>query len=332
MDEEAIDYLRTRIENRIRRAFREMVREIKDDNGLRELEQSIARGDIDALLHGIDDAAEKLAVDINTGYVQAGQRASRWLDSEVDARVTFDVADDSAIEWMTDQADTLVRAMVQEQQAVARRVVEIGRGRGWSDADIAEDVRSSIGLNLQQVDYVDSYRDALEGGDFRDAIDRAMGDGRYDAVLERADDLDLEIAPDRIDAMVDAYRDDWVDYRGDFIANMEGQSATFAGIEESIDQADDSGDIEAGLVSRTWVTKHDPKVRSSHRAMDGQERAPGELFMTGAGVELRYPGDEEVDASETANCRCELTYEYASPAAKSRFRHLDKLDGCHCAA
>lgn len=325
MNEDDLDYLQARIEARIARAFRSMVREIQDENGLRELETRIARGQLDELLSGVDAAAENLAIDVNTGYVQAGQRAARWLDGEVESRVTFDVNGDDAVAWMTDQADTLVQAMVQEQQAVARRVVEIGRRRGWSDLDIAEDVQRSVGLNLQQVDYVDSYRTALESQDYQDALDRALGDGRYDAVLGRADDAGAVLSDEKVDAMVDAYRDDWVDYREDFVANMEGQSAMHAGIDEAIDQADERGDIDDANVIRTWVTRHDSKVRSSHSVMDGQERAQGETFTSGYGNELRYPGDEDVDVSDTAGCRCTLEYQYVASATKahSTFRHVD---------
>lgn len=323
MDEEQLARLQSLIENRIKRGFRTFVREIKDDNTLGEIEAAIKNGDFEALLDGVADAAEKLAIEINTGYVQAGQKASRQIDAAIDAKATFNVAADEAIEWMTDQADTLIQAMVAEQNEVARKVVADGRARGWSDSEIADEVRSSIGLNVQQVDYISSYRDALEGGNYQNAIDRALADDRYDKPLEAALDNDTEINGARIDGMVDKYRDNWLDQREDFVANMEGQSAMGAGIDEAMQQSVEAGDITPASIVRTWHTRHDPKVRTSHRTMDGQQRGLDDLFMSGNGVQLRYPGDEEVDASETANCRCVMTFDIDVSVLKGFFRRVE---------
>lgn len=58
---------------------------------------------------------------------------------------------------------------------------------------------------------------------------------------------------------------------------------------------------QSGLVESTsWLTAHDDAVRSSHAAIDGQERGLGEPFDNG----LLYPGDPDGDADEVINCRC----------------------------
>lgn len=305
MDEDALEYLLTRIENRIARSFRSMVRQIQDDNKAQDIALRLSHGHQE-LLDGIDEAAQKLAIDINAGYVQAGQRGARWLDGEVDARVVFDHAAEEVVGWMQDQAETLVRAMVTEQQDVARRVGQLARSRGLNDADAAREIQRSIGLNLNQVDFVESYRNAIETKDYTNALDRELANGRYDAALERASELGTDIAPERVDAMVDAYRDNWVGERGDFIAEQEGQSAMNAGIDESISQADAAGDLDGVAVGGRWITVDDSHVRSSHRRMHGQERAFGETFRSGDGNDLRYPGDEDVPFSDTAGCRCKL--------------------------
>jgi len=58
-----------------------------------------------------------------------------------------------------------------------------------------------------------------------------------------------------------------------------------------------------GVTSVQWLTSRDEHVRESHQLLDGQVRALGEEFLPG----LRYPLDENGDAAEVIQCRCELT-------------------------
>ena len=319
MDPDQLERLQSQITNRIERGFKAMVREAQDANPIADIEARLRAGDYDRLLVGIDDAADKLGIEVNTGYVQAGQKMSRAIDSQIDAKHTFDVADEDAVGWMTDQAETLTQAMVSEQQQVARQIAEDGKARGWSTKEIAEEIRSSIGLNSQQADFIASYRNALEGGKYANALNRELADGRYDNVIERAQAGIANMTEDQIDAMVDKYRGNWVKARGEFVGNMEGQSAMNAGISQSVDQAIGTGDVDPSWVSKTWITMDDGKVRPSHRTMDGQTVAIDDNFTSGYGVELRYPGDEDADASETANCRCLMSVSVDVPVAKKLY-------------
>lgn len=56
-------------------------------------------------------------------------------------------------------------------------------------------------------------------------------------------------------------------------------------------------------VHRVWRTMHDERVRPSHKAVHGQERAAGRPFLVG-GSSLMYPGDPTGPIQETARCRC----------------------------
>lgn len=302
-----MDFLVGRLENKLGRAWREMIRAIQDDNSLPELAARIAVGDTSGMLSGVADAAEKFALDINGGYVAAGQKTARWLDKQVDPAIRFDITSDSAIEWMTQHVDDFSKWVVQDQQATLERVISYGRSRGLSDMDIASEVQSSIGLNVAQVDVVETYRTAIETGDYSNAIDRALADGRYESALERADEAGTFIADDRVDAMVDAYRDNWVEFRGENVALHEAENATHAGVEEMLDQGVEADEIAAPNIQRTWHTRHDNRVRTSHRAMDGQVRGFAEPFRSGLGNELRYPGDEEAPDEDTAGCRCVMS-------------------------
>lgn len=60
-------------------------------------------------------------------------------------------------------------------------------------------------------------------------------------------------------------------------------------------------------VQRTWVSKHDDRVRSAHLAADGQMVTGAAPFVVG-GEELRYPGDPKASPGNTVNCRCRTKY------------------------
>jgi hypothetical protein len=65
--------------------------------------------------------------------------------------------------------------------------------------------------------------------------------------------------------------------------------------------------IQRQQVLRTWRTAGDEKVRGSHATMNGQQRFMGEMFQTGKGRYLRWPGDVNGAADETIQCRCVLS-------------------------
>lgn len=60
-------------------------------------------------------------------------------------------------------------------------------------------------------------------------------------------------------------------------------------------------------IRRTWQSRRDGKVRHSHVIADGQEVGVSVPFLVGGHL-LRYPRDPGAPLSETAGCRCTVTY------------------------
>src|SRR5262245_43409198 len=56
---------------------------------------------------------------------------------------------------------------------------------------------------------------------------------------------------------------------------------------------------------KRWVTEHDPRVRATHRAADGQTVDVSSVFQVGD-FPLLYPGDPMGPPEEVINCRCDL--------------------------
>jgi hypothetical protein len=57
--------------------------------------------------------------------------------------------------------------------------------------------------------------------------------------------------------------------------------------------------------TKTWVTRHDERVRSSHALLDGHTIPIHEKFHVGPSTML-YPGDRDAAVGETINCRCRI--------------------------
>jgi hypothetical protein len=70
-----------------------------------------------------------------------------------------------------------------------------------------------------------------------------------------------------------------------------------------------------GVTHTQWLTRHDDRVRETHRKADGQQRPVGTKFQVGA-FRLRFPADPEVlpeGAREVYGCRCSLLFAPPSP-------------------
>ncbi|MEV5677058.1 ADP-ribosyltransferase [Streptomyces sp. NPDC052179] len=79
-------------------------------------------------------------------------------------------------------------------------------------------------------------------------------------------------------------------------------------------------------VVKQWVTRHDAKVRSSHKAVDGQIRLLAEPFSV-AGAPMQTPGDPTAPAAQVCNCRCRLAVapETRTSALESQVRSALRL-------
>lgn len=62
--------------------------------------------------------------------------------------------------------------------------------------------------------------------------------------------------------------------------------------------------VEEGFTEKMWLTRHDPKVRPAHRAVDGQTVPISRPFRVG-GYSLLYPGHNMTAPPELwFGCRC----------------------------
>jgi len=63
--------------------------------------------------------------------------------------------------------------------------------------------------------------------------------------------------------------------------------------------------VTGRLLRKRWDTERDPRVRDTHRHVDGEVRDLGMPFYVG-GFPMLHPGDPMAPADEVCGCRCDL--------------------------
>lgn len=302
------------LEKAIGVAWVDIVEWLRETNSLDALEARLATGMIDDVIAEVPAAAARLAAEITEAYVTAGQKTAVWLDAKIeDALVRFDVTNHRAIARAQSNQLELVSGLSREQREVTRNVIADGVSRAANPREIARDLRDSIGLTPTQEQHVRNYRRALQDGDYSNALRRELRDKRSDRMLRRLVREKGSLSAEQIDKLVEGYRTRYVAYRAEVIARTESLRATHQGNEDLFAQAIERGDVDAKDLVREWHAGRGSRTRDSHRAMSGQQRKLGEVFTSGDGYALRYPGDPSAPASETAQCRCSVSTAYAPP-------------------
>lgn len=126
----------------------------------------------------------------------------------------------------------------------------------------------------------------LIAGSVRRAVERAIGVAKRDGT-------------DPTTAARNELTGDGATARAATVAAAETQGAVEAGREAAYKQL-----VRVGrAVGREWVSRHDSRVRETHRETDGQIARGADLFTVG-GEKARFPGDPSLSIGQRINCRC----------------------------
>lgn len=318
-----MDALITATQGRLRRSWIAGFEQLLEHNSAADIAARIEAGRPDGdILEGVRDAAMRVATGWHAGYIAAGQTAARWLDGEMRRMEkrslvrkllpVFDVSDPPAAHWAAQNRLDLVREIDEETRRLIKDVLMEGARAGINPLDVARDLREHLGLTEYQRQIVQNYRRELEQGLYANALKRELTSGHSDRAIAAAMAGNRSLTAKQIDTAVERYRQNWIDYRARTIARTEGLRVVHQGSDELYRQAIERGDIEPDQLEQTW--HHGPPgktgtkgERAFHRSMDGQTKTFPEPFVSGLGGLLRYPGDPEASAEETANCRCVKT-------------------------
>jgi hypothetical protein len=315
MGDEEMDRLFSTVERNLGSSWSDAVEHIRDSNDLTAIEAKLAAGNFDGAVDEIESAAKKFANAVKNNYVISGSKAAKALAEKADTPIVFDPTNTRAIKAMEYNSMDLVRSITKDQKAMIRQVINTGLINREAPAEMARTIYDSIGLTQTQEQHVANYRAQLESNNSTElaaSLQRELRDGRYDKAVKKAIETGEPLSQDRIDKMVDLYRDSYVRLRSQTIARTEALRVTHQGTQELYAQAIENGDVDEGDLVRTWHTG--PNARDSHAAMNGQKRGMNEPFDTGGGYTLMYPGDPSAPGKETINCNCVVSTRYVAPS------------------
>jgi hypothetical protein len=300
--------LLNRAEPRVRRRFLALVDAADALDDLDDVAAMLERGDVTAALARAEEIGPGLSAALESAYTAAGVSSAAVLRSQTDTLLEFNTLNARAQASLAGNRLRLVRQFSAGQREATMEFLDDALRRGLAPVEQARALKGSIGLTRRQAASVTNYRRLLESGS-SEALTRQLRDRRFDGTLRGAISGDRTLTTAQIDRMTERYRERMVQFRARTIARTETVRAIHEGDKELWDQAVEAGVVEPADIENVWHTASDERVRSSHRAMDGQVRSIGEAFRSGAGNELRFPGDPNAPASDTVNCRCVVARE-----------------------
>jgi hypothetical protein len=282
------------LEPRFRRAFFDALDRVRQSIDEQELQQALERGPQVAIRYVEEQVSEQQF----QGFAETFAASSAVGATAILAFLGVD-KDPADLDGITRQQ--YVSQIVSE---LRRNTIEGARQALLREDATAEQLVSKIGLTPRQEQAVENYRRMLEDGD-RDAFRRDLRDRRFDASVRRAVDGE-QLSQDKIDRMVERYRERYKKHRAQTIARTESIRAVHAGQQNEIEDLIQRGEINPREVRLYWRHQNDSRVRDSHLAIPRQNPegvAPGQAFQSPQGP-IRYPGDPLTPPSNHVNCRC----------------------------
>lgn len=308
---------------RMRAAFLESIKNMRDSVDLEELVRRLQARDIDGAVRAVGlnpvdfrPLDQTVAQSFESGGNQALkelQNVNRGAKVVQKAVVKFNVRNPQAERWLATHSSSKITDIMDDQRVMVRRHLVEGLERGDNPRTVARQLVGRVGasgartggvlgLSSTQAQYVANYREELLSGSVK-ALGRELRDKRFDRALLRAVELGEELEGSQIDKMVTAYANRLLINRAEGVARTEVMAALGEGQQQAMEQVMQGGVARENIIGVWRVTK-DKRTRESHRVMDGQERALGEMFETGSGALLEFPGDPNGPIEEIVNCRC----------------------------
>lgn len=218
--------------------------------------------------------------------------------ADVEVGYAFDRFDRDTVDRLAEIIDELITDLGDSAKETISSVTLAGVRAGDSAADIAANIRGTISLTPTQAEAVASYRRALEDLD-TNALQRALRDASYDPLVEDAIDSGTFLEVGVIDDAVDAYTENYLDYRASTIARTESLRAGNTGLRDGYRQASDRGAIPGAAIKRVWLLDLDEQTCDICKGILDDN-------PDGVGLDEEF---SEGDPPVHPNCRCTIQYE-----------------------
>jgi len=293
-----IEKLMAEWEPKLRRAFLETFRKIRDRVEIARLTAMVRAGDIAGAVQavGLDVAQFRpLGAALEAMFEAGGIDATagiRVVRGPLGFRIApvFDVRAPNADIWIRSHTTDLIRQISEDQRAlIAQAMLPLSSGAdplltGDTPQKIALDLVGRVssvtrsreggilGLTSQQAEWARRYEMELGGGIVppdANALTRKLRDRRFDKSIAKAIRENAPLPEKTRQAMIAAYRNRTLRYRADTIALNEASTGLHQAQVEAWDQAVGRGAVAADKVKRFWITAGDDHVRPLHRKVPG---------------------------------------------------------------
>lgn len=307
----------------LRDAFLASIQEITSKVQIGQVIKALERGDVQGAIDALylDRAAYSAferAIDqaFNDGGAATIDALGTLRDPSGAAFVVrFDARNPRAEQWLKSHSSELVTRIVDDQREAVRSVLVDGMAKGDNPRTTALDIVGRInratgkreggilGLSQPQEVAVRNARQELQEGRFKDFLQRARRDKRFDRTLLKALETGKPLTPAQIEKMINRYSVSLLKLRGDTIGRTEALASLNAAQHESLKQLVETGKVQANQIRRIWSSARDLRVRNAHRFAEGQSVGLNENFNVG-GRFMAYPGDPAGGPENVINCRC----------------------------
>jgi SPP1 gp7 family putative phage head morphogenesis protein len=303
-----------KLEGKIRKAFLEAILAVQSAIVLVKLESAIRSGDVDRvmLLLGLADALRGIGVaagittfseSLQSAFFLGAQTALKALPPKIGVSMSFDLLNPESVKFLQKYTMDLIQQLSLQQRQAVQQIITRGFIQGAHPYEQAREIKDAIGLTGRMEQAITNYRAALESGSstgLQDALNRALRDGRYDPTLLKALRDGGRLTQAQIDAMVDRYRERYLQHRARSIARTESIRASAAGQQELWRQAQQEGRIPRTALRR-WIAVGDDRICPICRELHGKKAAINGEFAPG----IEYPPAH-------TTCRCTLALDAQS--------------------
>lgn len=319
----AFERLLSEMEPTVRAAFVRALDRIKTNAELRDLERTIERQDIPALLDALNLSPEyfREVNDAVDAVFLAGGQFQVSLAASVSS-IPFNRRHLQAEAWARENGARLIAEIAETTRAGVREFVTEGIANGRPSAVIARQVVGKlnratgrreggiVGLTERQADFVINARRELVELDVG-YFQRQARDRRFDRTVRKAIREGKPLPAATLDKIVGGYSDGLLVGRGDIIARTEAHRALNSGRYEAMRQNAENVGVSVTSITVKWQSVRDGRTRDTHRGLSGKTAQYGTPFQSSSGALMRFPGDREygAPARETVHCRCTVTFD-----------------------
>lgn len=199
---------------------------------------------------------------INRAFARRGVKVrfqKSALAKDYADQFNFDRFDPGTVERLRAYQDQLIAELEAEARTTIDRAVMDGTRAGKTPEQIADDIQAVVSLTERQAQAVLNYRNMLQAGD-PEALTRALASPADRAAFQAAIASGDGLGADAVDAMTERYREAYIDYRAQTIAQTEATRAASLGLQDSYQQAIDRGAMPPEAVRQFWQVALDERT------------------------------------------------------------------------